>query len=71
MLLADDTKVTNSELFGQMTAHAASGPSSSASSPISVLAPFSWRPAVDEKTLHIGLPQKYDFGFVTVAAKEV
>ena len=54
-----------------MTAHAASGPSSSASSPVSVLAPFSWRPAVDEKTLHIGLPQKYDFDFVTIAAKEL
>ena len=66
-----DTKVTSSELFANMSCHAVSGPSSSASSPANVLPPFSWRAQVDAKTLHIGLPQTYDFDFVPIRAKEL
>ena len=66
-----DTKVTSSTLFANMSCHAVSGPSSSASSSANVLPPFSWRPQVDAKTLHLGLPQTYDFGFVSIHAKEL
>ena len=52
--------------FRDLECEAVSGPSSRASSPISTLAPFSWRPAVDNATLHLGLPATFAFPFVTM-----
>ena len=66
-----DTKVTSSTLFANMSCHAVSGPSSMASSTESVLPPFSWRPTIDDKTLHLGLPQTYNFPFVPITAAEL
>lgn len=47
----------------QLKAEAVSGPSSRAST-ASDLAPFAWRPSVDNGTSHVGLPQTFDFDFV-------
>jgi hypothetical protein len=64
-----DTKVTSSKLFSKLTCEAVSGPSSIASSPLSsVLPPFAWRPS---DTNHHGLPAKYAFPIVEIAAKSL
>ncbi len=62
-----DSKVTSHLTgFWDLSAEAVNGPSSRASTKGSAIEPFAWRPTVDNATLHLGLPEVFDFPWVRV-----
>ena len=59
-----DSKVTSYNTgFRNLTAQVVNGPSSRASSTTSTIEPFAWRPFDGP---HVGLPERYDFPWITV-----